>query len=208
VFHARDTAGALVLRHRVGLFEFTNPGKIPCGGQHLQRLFLHAGHPPECGVINKGFVNRAGCALNIFYWNGTSEELVAQMEDAAANPVPRGKEPFEVGWRSPVHYEGTYLTHRFYARLPGGALVQERRVSRVQIPPCPTAQKASFGPEEGVQRRAPLNSSMTFPVFDAADYTEPSELQLDVFGEPLAQYVPPPVLDVIGARISWLVDAA
>jgi hypothetical protein len=183
----------------VGLFEFTNPENVPCADQALQRLFLHDGNPPECGFINKGFVNHAGCALNLFYWNGTSEELVAQMDDASSHPIPRGREYF--GWHSPVHYEGTYLTHRFYARLPDGTLIQERRVGRVHVPHCPHRM------EETMQPEAPAAIAMTFPVYDYANYSKHREHHIDMSGEPLAQYAPPLTLDVIGDRISWLVGA-
>jgi len=47
-----------------------------------------------------------------------------------------GGDGAEEGFQPGTHYEATYLTHRFFARLPDGRLVEERRVDRVYIEDC------------------------------------------------------------------------
>lgn len=139
VFHARSTkTKELLMRHTVGLYEFTNKQQLPCPTGEFKQLIPQGNSPLECTHISKGFKNNVGCPINIFFWNGTHEELAAQLGTA---PIPADEE-WDYVWNPSMHWEATYLTHRFYVRLSDGRLIEERRVGKVPIVDCPLGNGA------------------------------------------------------------------
>ncbi len=73
------------MRHTVGMYEFTNKDQLLCPSVEFKQLIPHGPDPLECSHISKGFKNNVGCPINIFFWNGTHEELAAQLGTA---PIP------------------------------------------------------------------------------------------------------------------------
>ena len=55
-------------RHRVGAVGLHNPMGIPCDGL-LPVKDLHKKSTIECDAIKTTFLNRAGCHLNLWWWN-------------------------------------------------------------------------------------------------------------------------------------------
>jgi len=134
VFHARAiSTKELLMRHTVGVLEFTNKKNLACPEGEFKKLKTQGNSPLECSHISKVFKNSVGCPINIFFWNGTHEELVSQMGTA---PIPAHQE-WDYTWQPSYHFEATYLTHRFYIRLANGRLIEERRVGKVPIVNCP-----------------------------------------------------------------------
>jgi len=125
-----NKSGRMLLRHTVGLFYFGNSAdseSVVCSDDQFRPLRFHEGPPLECGSIAKGFVNLSKCKINVFYFNGKNEELVAQLD-----PIYGSASSFAMKY----HYEDIYLTHQFFARLPNGKLLQEKKVDRISIPSC------------------------------------------------------------------------
>ena len=134
-----DETGQVLMRHTVGLFYFASnlKGVDSCADERFEELMQHSGPPLECGFINKGFVNLSGCKINVFYFNGTSEELVVQLDPLFGDDSQSSRFAFS------SHYEAIYLTHSFFARLPDGKLIEEKRVDRIDIPSCAAAKASS-----------------------------------------------------------------
>eukprot|EP00658_Telonema_sp_P-2_P017874 TRINITY_DN16978_c0_g1_i3.p1 TRINITY_DN16978_c0_g1~~TRINITY_DN16978_c0_g1_i3.p1 ORF type:complete len:205 (+),score=27.27 TRINITY_DN16978_c0_g1_i3:386-1000(+) len=134
VIHARAARNQeLLLRHRVGVLEFRNPEGLACEDDIFTRLKNHGDSPLFCYHVKQGFRNAAGCAINVWFWNGTHETLAMQL---GTKGVPAGEE-WDRTWPPSVNYQGTYVTHRFVARLPSGRRVQEHQISKIPIPACP-----------------------------------------------------------------------
>ena len=90
----------------------------------------------ECGFVTRGFVNLTPCKLNIFYFNGTAEMFIAHLDPHQGLAVDGNDSPPAQGKQ--YHYEGVYLTHQFFARLPSGRLMAEHKIDRIYIPACPS----------------------------------------------------------------------
>ena len=152
VFVAVDpTSGRLLLRHTVGLFHFgdlPNIESIDCEDDQYQPLKRDYDGPPlECGFISKGFVNLSKCMINVFYFNGSGEHLLMQLSPLQYESKLRLE---DFSFAESFHYEAVYLTHHFFARLPSGKLLQEKKVGPVIIPSCQSPSRASpsFGEDD------------------------------------------------------------
>jgi len=139
VFAALDkSSGDILLLHTVGLYAFgdfdDNEKYVQCEDEDFQPLQRHYEGPSlECGFISKGFINLSNCKINVFYYNGSGEELLMQL-----NPwhTDIQTELVNTQFAERYHYEAIYLTHQFFARLPSGKLLQENKVAHIDIPSC------------------------------------------------------------------------
>lgn len=225
VFIAADMgSGKLLLRHTVGMFYFGASLQGDCVDEEFSEMLHYSGPPLECGFISKGLVNLSKCKLNIFYFNGVNEELITQLEPFYA------ESSHPTHFASRQHYEAIYLTHQFFARLPNGKLVEEKKVDRIIIPSC---NEETLEPRIGESLTAPP-VQLTFPsvVREASSCgsdldslqnycTDPLRLPTsilsnvnvtDSIGQPyyLPVYIPPPVLDVKNYLVSqsaWMAIA-
>jgi len=141
IFHVRlpkEQGSKLLLRHRTGMKAMTNPMGVSCADHLLSALPLRDFEPSKlrCGYINQGFVNRVGCAVNIWYWNGTGETAVAQL---GTRPLSGNGDVNQRGFTH--NSEATYLDHTFRVRMPNGMLVQEYVIDRVYIDGCEGIQE-------------------------------------------------------------------
>eukprot|EP00657_Telonema_sp_P-1_P000267 TRINITY_DN10486_c0_g1_i2.p1 TRINITY_DN10486_c0_g1~~TRINITY_DN10486_c0_g1_i2.p1 ORF type:complete len:203 (-),score=29.20 TRINITY_DN10486_c0_g1_i2:182-790(-) len=142
-----------------------SPNKVSCTDQILEPLQTHSESPLECYHIAKGFKNSVGCGINVFFWNGTHEELAFQL---GTTPVPPDAEwDWDRISPSSIAYEATYLTHRFYVRLSDGTLVEERRVAKVPIVDCsvPVTEAQPLSEQRLTRRHlSTLSPQLTFKV--------------------------------------------
>ena len=107
-----DGAGKLLMVHRVGMIAIKNEFGVPCADGPFARVKRNPeGCPLDCNYLNRGFRNEVGCPVNVFFWNGTHDDFVFQLGSRASGPDAWL-------WDTKYHYEITYNTHRFRARLP------------------------------------------------------------------------------------------
>jgi hypothetical protein len=176
IFHVRlpeEKGGRLLLRHRVGLFPFMNALELPCGASHLEKaadlvelqmppLVVHKESALRRNYINSGFVNRAGCDINLWYWNGTGEELVGQLGTTEPEIIA---DVNKFGFTQSL--EAVYLDHIFRARMTDGRLVQERKIDRVYIRDCAEPAMPKIGTPK-VQHPLLLHPMMMRPLANKA----------------------------------------
>lgn len=169
IFHARSAeTNQLLVRHTVGLFEVKNPSNVPCATEPLTQVELHGDSELDCGFMSKGFVNKAGCEVNVYYYNGTGEELVGQM---GTEQIPQGQE-WDYTWKPSQFFEMTYLTHRFYVRMPDGRFVAEFRVTKAPIVDCPN-------PARQRQEQLESHQQLTFKTVTVGEQIAPAEIAKD-----------------------------
>eukprot|EP00565_Helicotheca_tamesis_P007361 CAMPEP_0185723464 /NCGR_PEP_ID=MMETSP1171-20130828/302_1 /TAXON_ID=374046 /ORGANISM="Helicotheca tamensis, Strain CCMP826" /LENGTH=462 /DNA_ID=CAMNT_0028391169 /DNA_START=190 /DNA_END=1578 /DNA_ORIENTATION=+ len=170
IFHVRElidigggvlSPGRVLLRHQPGLIPIGKRGsneKMHCPSSALydpipelleNENYPHENHPHQrtlenqnefCNVLHRGFVNRVGCPLDIYFAgsSSTSEKTSQCMEresnftssESMVDPSMACSERFKMhlgvnpspqnyldDWDSPIKFEGSYLTHRFVARM-------------------------------------------------------------------------------------------
>ena len=168
VFAALDKlSGQILLLHTVGFYVFgdfsesENVG-VQCEDADFQPLERQYDGPPlECGFISKGFINLSKCKINVFYFNGSGEELLMQLLPWQTGIHQQQQVVGPTHFAETFHYEGIYLTHQFIARLPSGKLLQEKKVGHIDIPSCASNVR---GDNSMNSLKAPLSSSSS-PVF-------------------------------------------
>ena len=108
-----DGTGRLLALHRVGMIAVRNDAGVPCSadGPFHQIKRNPEGCPLDCNYLNRGFRNEVGCPVNVFFWNGTHDDFVFQLGSRRS-----GEDAWL--WDTAYHYEISYNTHRFRARLP------------------------------------------------------------------------------------------
>lgn len=152
-------AGRVLLKHRMGMIHVRNqfgaicaevvpPKEVPAPFE-AERIEAHQDN--SCNLVTKGFVNKVGCEIDIFFatggsFNSTAHHNGASYEDAATNPqcehfsAHLGAE--SVGNMddrvSPVAFENTYNTHRFIAKMShDNSIVAEMFIENDVIGDCP-----------------------------------------------------------------------
>lgn len=143
VFAALDKlTGQILLLHTVGLYVFGDFNESEIDGVQCEDADFHPlqrqydGPSLECGFISKGFINLSKCKINVFYFNGSGEELLMQLNPWQTGLHQQQQEVSPSQFAETFHYEGIYLTHQFIARLPSGKLLQEKKVGHIDIPSC------------------------------------------------------------------------
>lgn len=145
--------GRVLLRHRPGLVPIMNRLGVPldCSAPEIradpepkpeQPVIVESRTPENlmemCNVQHKGFINRVGCPVDVYWAGGTAASLPevssnktdveGDTEKISYRPTCSERFKFHLGinpnpgdylddWNSPIAYEGTYLMHRFVARL-------------------------------------------------------------------------------------------
>mmetsp|Transcript_42105 Transcript_42105/g.63558 ORF Transcript_42105/g.63558 Transcript_42105/m.63558 type:complete len:451 (+) Transcript_42105:76-1428(+) len=163
VFHVRELRevggsvfpGRILLRHRPGLIPVGDGlGDMHCPASALADPDPNETKTPEtnflrtpendnnlCNVLYRGFLNKAGCPLDIYFAGtqpadgGTSQQRMEKKANytssySTVEPSIACAEIFKMhlginrtpnnyldDWSSPIKFEGSYLNHRFVARM-------------------------------------------------------------------------------------------
>jgi hypothetical protein len=148
LFHVRAVGkdgnpGRLLLRHRAGMIAVRNPNNVPCAPAGVNdtaffKVRPDVGCETGCHFLHKGFVNRVGCGVDV-YWRGggaaaprACERFSFHLGNERAGPLSWEE------WEAYISFESTYTTHRFVVRMAhDDSFVEEIRVGQDVVHDCP-----------------------------------------------------------------------
>ncbi|KAL3811783.1 hypothetical protein ACHAXA_005174 [Cyclostephanos tholiformis] len=194
--------GMILMRHRMGNIYVRNANKVPCPLVLQDVKPANAGRKgnpkdfnPSCNVMNKAFINKVGCPIDIYFsprtWEGHDEgggdpKVLAKEDDmqceifsrhlgplgpflqsaASWSNDPTVRNPLDDGWLSPLMFLNTYNRHSFVARMSHDkSLVARIDLDHDVVVDCPEPSRRAF---EGFEEKMTEEEELEAMIIDEA----------------------------------------